>query len=107
MKMITAIVNKDDAGTVSHLLTKGGFSVTRMATSGGFLMAGNTTLLTVTEDDKVDKAIEIISGCAKQHTEVVPSGASYGPGVAAAYPLEVMVGGATIFVTNVEKFIKI
>ncbi len=59
MKMITAIVNKDDAGTVSHLLTKDGYSVTRMATSGGFLMAGNTTLLVVTDDEKVDNVIDI------------------------------------------------
>ncbi len=107
MKMITAIVNKDDAGTVSHLLTTAGYSVTRMATSGGFLMAGNTTLLIVTDDEKVDHVIEVISGCAKQHTEVIPSGTTFGPGVSAAYPLEVMVGGATIFVTNVERFIKI
>ena len=40
-------------------------------------------------------------------TEVVPSTASYGIGVATAYPLQVTVGGATIFVTNVERFEKL
>ena len=45
MKMITAIVNKEDANAVCNALTKGGFSVTKLSTTGGFLMAGNMTLL--------------------------------------------------------------
>lgn len=107
MKMITAIVNKEDSGAVCHALTKGGFSVTKLATTGGFLMAGNVTLLIGTEDEKVDNCIELIAAQSKQRTEVVPSTASYGIGVTTAYPLEVTVGGATIFVTNVERFEKV
>ena len=45
MKLIFAIVNKDDSGSVSSALTRAGFSVTKLATTGGFLMAGNTTFL--------------------------------------------------------------
>ncbi len=107
MKMITAIVNKEDAGAVCAALTKGGFSVTRLATTGGFLMSGNMTLLIGTEDDKVDACIELIASRSKQRKEVVPSTVSYGMGVTAAYPLEVTVGGATVFVTNVERFEKL
>lgn len=107
MKMITAIVNKEDSNAVCNTLTKGGFSVTRLATTGGFLMAGNMTLLIGTEDDKVDTCIDLIASCSKQRTEVVPSTASYGIGVTTAYPLEVTVGGATVFVTNVERFEKL
>ena len=101
MKMITAIVNKEDANAVCNALTKGGFSVTKLSTTGGFLMAGNMTLLIGTDDEKVDKCIELIASCSKQRKEVVPSTASYG------YPLEVTVGGATVFVTNVERFEKL
>ena len=107
MKMITAVVNKEDANAVCNALTKGGFSVTKLSTTGGFLMAGNMTLLIGTDDEKVDKCIELIASCSKQRKEVVPSTASYGIGVTTAYPLEVTVGGATVFVTNVERFEKL
>lgn len=107
MKMITAIVNREDTKAVCSALIKGGFSVTRLSTTGGFLMAGNTTLLIGTDDEKVDACIDIISGCCKQRTEVVPSASSYGLGVSTAIPLQVTVGGATVFVTNVERFQKL
>ena len=107
MKLITAIVNKEDSGAVCNALTKSGFSVTKLSTTGGFLMAGNMTLLIGTEDDKVDECLSLIASCAKQRKEVVPSTASYGIGVTTAYPLEVTVGGATVFVTNVERFEKL
>ncbi len=107
MKMITAIVNKEDSKAVCSALIKGGFSVTRLSTTGGFLMAGNMTLLIGTEDSRVDACIEIIASCCKQRTEVVPSTSSYGLGVATAVPLQVTVGGATVFVTNVERFEKL
>ena len=73
MKMITAIVNKEDSSAVCHALTKNGFSVTKLPTQGGFLMAGNMTLLIGTDDEKVDQCLELIASCAKQRTEVVPS----------------------------------
>lgn len=107
MKLILAIVSSDDSSMVSSALTKNGFSVTKLATTGGFLMAGNMTLLIGTEDSRVDACIEIIASCCKQRTEVVPSTSSYGLGVATAVPLQVTVGGATVFVTNVERFEKL
>ncbi len=107
MKMITAIVNREDTRAVNAALIEGGFSVTRLSTTGGFLMAGNTTLLIGTEDEKVDQCIQIIAQCCQQRTEVVPSTNSYGLGVTTAMPLEVTVGGATVFVTPVERFEKL
>lgn len=107
MKLITAIVNKEDSKTVSSELIKAGFAVTRLSTTGGFLLAGNTTLLIGTEDEKVDNCISIIAEFSRQRTEIVPSTASYGVGVTTAFPLEVTVGGATVFVTNVERFEKL
>ena len=50
MKMITAIVNKEDAKSVTRALIEEGFSITRLSTTGGFLMAGNVTLLIGLED---------------------------------------------------------
>lgn len=107
MKMITAIVNKEDANAVCNALTKGGFSVTKLSTTGGFLMAGNMTLLICTDDARVDDCIGIISKCCKQRTEIVPGAATLGLGIESTMPMEVTVGGATVMVTNVERFEKL
>ncbi len=106
MKLIFAIVNPDDGNTVTRMLREGGFGVTKLATTGGFLMRGNVTLMIGTEDDKVDDVIQIIANHCKERKEVVPAATSYHPGGASyhAFPVEVTVGGATIFVTNVDRF---
>lgn len=106
MKLIIAIVNKDDSGSVAAAVTKAGFSMTKLATTGGFLLSGNTTFLLGIEDDKVDEAIEVIKTHAKKRTGVVSSTA-IGVPTMAAVPMEVTVGGATIFVTDIERFEKV
>jgi uncharacterized protein YaaQ len=107
MKLVLAIVSNDDASNVSAALTKDNFSVTRLATTGGFLRAGNTTLIVGCEDDLVEKVIDLIGQESKRRTEIVPSTASYDIGRYASFPVEVQVGGATIFVLDVSQFIKI
>lgn len=106
MKLILAIMSNDDAPTASSALTKEGYSVTRLATTGGFLRAGNTTLIVGCEEEKVDKAISIMGEYSSRRTEVVPATSSYDIGRFASFPVEVQVGGATIFVLDVEQFIK-
>ena len=49
MKLILAIMSNDDSPAVSSALTKENYQVTRLATTGGFLRAGNTTLIIGTE----------------------------------------------------------
>ncbi len=107
MKLVLAIVSNDDASNVSSALTKENYQMTRLATTGGFLRAGNTTLIVGTDDDKVERCIQIIGEESKQRTEIVPSTASYDNGRFASFPVEVQVGGATIFVVNVEEFYKL
>ncbi len=106
MKMITAIVNKRDAGEVCDALAENGVSFTKMATMGGFLKDGNVTLLIGTEDEKEEQVIEIIrTHCAKR-MEAVPSVVSAGMPTFGYYKTEVPVGGATIFVSDVTRFEK-
>jgi uncharacterized protein YaaQ len=107
MKLIIAIVSNDDSHSLSNALTKENFSVTKLSTTGGFLKIGNSTLLIGTQDDLVQKCIDIIKEESKQRTEMVPSTASYDIGRFASFPVEVNVGGATIFVVDVEQFIKV
>lgn len=107
MKLVLAIVSGDDSSKVSRALTKNNFSVTKLATTGGFLMAGNTTFLIGTEASRVDELVEVLRTNCKTRTQMVPTSASYGVGMFSAMPIEVQVGGATVFVIDVEQFMKL
>jgi len=106
MKLILAIVHNDDNVLVSSALTKAGFHVTKMASTGGFLMSGNTTFIMGIEDDEVDKAIDIISKYSKKRMQAVSSDIALATGSmnSANIPVEVQVGGGTVFVLNIERF---
>jgi len=107
MKLIIAIVSNEDSHTLQSSLTKANYSVTKLSTTGGFLKLGNTTFLIGTDEDRVDACIDIIKKESQTRTEIVPSTASYDLGRYASFPLEVSVGGATIFVVDIEKFVKV
>ncbi|MBQ5777323.1 MAG: cyclic-di-AMP receptor [Oscillospiraceae bacterium] len=107
MKMVMAIINADDANTVISNLTKEGFSVTKLATTGGFLKTGNTTVLIGVEDEKLNAVLEIINKHSHSRKQLVPATAEFSVGMIPSVPVEISVGGATIFVMNVEHFEKI
>jgi uncharacterized protein YaaQ len=66
MKLIIAIIKDEDNDSVSRALTKENFRVTFIASTGGFLRSGRSTLLIGVEDDRVTKALEVIrAGCRK------------------------------------------
>ncbi len=107
MKLILAIVNNDDSAKASSALTDAGFSVTRLSTTGGFLMVGNTTFLIGTEDEDAPRAVEILKTHCTSRKQVQPSTASYGVGVGnMSLQEKVKVGGATVFILDVEKMEK-
>ena len=110
MKLVIAIVQDEDAGRVVSALMDKGFGVTKLATTGGFLRAGNTTLISGVEDEKLDEALAIIEKICKSREQITASathmsgGAS---GVYVPYPIKVTVGGATVFVLEVSQFLKV
>ena len=108
MKMIIAIVQDEDSSRLVSNLMNEGYSVTKLATTGGFLRAGNTTLLVGVEDDRFQEAMDLIEKVCKSRKQMAtsPSPVAGTTGVYVPYPIEVMVGGATIFVLNVEQFVK-
>ncbi len=107
MKMIFAIINNDDAQDVMKALNKERVSVTKLASTGGFLMKGNTTFISGVEDDQVEGVISIIRDHSRRRTQIMPIDyAQFNPGLA-SYPVEITVGGATIFVVDVERFEKV
>lgn len=108
MKLIIAIVQDNDAGELIDVLTEGGFRVTKLATTGGFLKSGNTTLMIGVEAEEVNEVLRLIEDVCKTRDQVItsPSPVAGSTGVYVPYPVEVEVGGATIFVVDVDKFIK-
>ncbi len=108
MKLLLAIVNNDDSARAAAALTEHGIFVTKLSTTGGFLMVGNTTLLIGTEDDRVGEVKKLLGKyCTTRRqapapTEALGRGMKHG-----SLPSEVTVGGATVFVLNVEETIKI
>jgi len=104
MKMLLAIINHDDSTAVSQNLTKNGFSSTKLATTGGFLMSGNTTLMVGVADERVDDAIAIIKAHSHSRKQLIPTTSEMSFGYFPSTPVEVTVGGATIFVLDVERF---
>lgn len=108
MKLVVAIVQDQDAGSLIVDLTEQEFRVTKLASTGGFLKAGNTTLLIGVDDEQVEDVIRIVEENCKTREittsllTVTMPGDTYIP-----YPLEVKVGGATLFILDVEQHIKI
>ncbi len=100
MHLIIAVVQRQDAGELIEQLNAQQYRVTRISSEGGFLREGNVTLLIAIEDWQIDAVIQSIrSHCHTRTRFVAPmppvaeSGEFY-----PATPLEVQVGGATVFV---------
>lgn len=110
MKLVFAIVQDEDSVRVMDELNSNGFMVTKMCSSGGFLKAGNTTLLIGVDEEKVDQVLKIIESMSKSHKQVINTamitGAAAMGGAYPSYPIEITVGGATVFVLDVDQFHK-
>lgn len=109
MKLVIAIVHDDDADELIEKFTEESYSVTKLATTGGFLKSGNTTLLLGVEAEKVENVLDIIKEECKTRKEVItsPSPVLGATGLYVPSPMEVTIGGATVFVLDVDQFEKI
>jgi len=106
MKLIVAIVHNEDAGALVDALLESEYRATRLHSSGGFLKQSNATVMVGADDDHVEAVLEIIRANCTSRTQVVnPMPPIMEPGeFFMPYPLEVEVGGATVFVLPVERF---
>lgn len=107
MKLLIAIVNNDDANDVNIGLNKAEFIATKIASTGGFLMKGNTTFLVGLEEERLDEATEIIARYSKKRVVPVSVDTAHPHINFSAMPAKVTVGGATIFIVDVEKYMHI
>ena len=109
MKLIITIVQDEDAGRLIGELMDQNFGVTKLATPGGFLKSGNTTLLIGISEEGFDECLSIIERVCKSRKQMATSPVSMNSassGMYTSYPIEVTVGGATVFVLSVDQFVK-
>ena len=111
MKLIFAVIRDKDANMAIEGLAQSHIGVTKLASTGGFLRDGNTTLMIGAENDQVEHVLEILKeNCAKRtETEIIaPHGTGGGPAGSLGWsPIKIEVGGATVFVLEMEQFIKL
>jgi uncharacterized protein YaaQ len=106
MKLLIAVIQDKDSNRLSAALVKEGIRATKLASTGGFLKSGNTTFMIGVEDERVQEVMQLIKVNCKIREQLVtpvsPMGGtsdSYVP-----FPVEVQVGGATVFVLPIERF---
>lgn len=107
MKLVITVVQDRDCNRLIEELNENRFGVTKLSSTGGFLKSGNTTLMIGVKDDRVDELMDIIKKICKPRKQIVTPfpggpGETYVP-----YPIEVTVGGATVFIMDVARFEKI
>ena len=110
MKLLMAIVQDEDSSKVLENLNKSNFGATKLSSTGGFLKAGRTTFIIGTEDERVDEAIQVIKKSSMSRKQIIDTSSSshlFLEGAGMTYPVEVTVGGATIFILNVERIEKV
>jgi uncharacterized protein YaaQ len=109
VKLVFAIVHNEDAGALVDALLEREYRATRLHSSGGFLKQSNASVIVGVDDDKVEDVVAIVRENCTSRTQVVnPMPPIMEPGeFFMPYPLEVEVGGATIFVVPVERFERI
>jgi uncharacterized protein YaaQ len=105
VKLVLAIVQEKDSGRLIDALTEAGFQATMLASTGGFLRSGNATVLIGVEDPEVDRVLEIVRRTCETREQlmspippVVEPVDSY-----VTYPVKVQVGGAIVFVLQVDR----
>lgn len=109
MKLIIAVIHDEDSHRLTEEINKAGFMVTKLASTGGFLKTGNSTMLVGVQKEKVEEVLNIIKKECKTNKQMsllnppvagMPDG--YLP-----YPIEVTAGGATVFVVDIDQYLKI
>jgi len=107
MKLIVAIVQDADAGAVLDALMARDLRATKVSSTGGFLVRGNATILVGVADDLVETVVDLLRKHCHARREFVSPVMPLSEAAAARHwvqPLEVEVGGATVFVIDVGRF---
>ena len=106
MKLIMAIVQDKDSNRLANEFIDANIRATKLSSTGGFLKAGNSTFIIGIEDDRVQEALELIKKTCQSRKQYVSTPMSLDISLdgQVPYPVEVEVGGATVFVLPVDGF---
>lgn len=104
MKLLIAIVSKADAPVVASALNKEGYPSTMTDGVGGFLNTENTLIFAGVEDKRVNAVLKIIGGNTQAREKSVPEGMEHGK---FTLPDKIRVGGASVFVLDLDRFVKL
>jgi uncharacterized protein YaaQ len=109
MRLVIAMVQDQDVNKLLGILTEHGYFATKLASTGGFLRQGNTTLFIGVADNQVSEVTGLIKDTCHSRKQLITPMASvdrtmnnYMPN-----PVEISVGGATLFVVDVLDFEKV
>ena len=106
MKLLIAVINNDDSHKVLEEISKAGLYATKLSTTGGFLRAGNLTLLMGVEEDRLEDALDILRNNCSKREELTTAMPAYSTEFLSSIPVKITVGGATVFVLDIEQFYK-
>jgi uncharacterized protein YaaQ len=106
LKLLLIIASSHDGDRLIDTLVSRGLPATKIASRGGFLRRGSVTILSGVEDDHVDIVLELTRRECQTRKELIPTQGLpvFGEVSMGAAPLEVQVGGATVFVMDVARF---
>jgi len=109
MRLVIAMVQDQDVNRLLGVLTEHSYYATKLASTGGFLRLGNTTLLIGIEDDQVREVVDLIKETCHSRKQLMTPLASVGRSMNnyIPEPVEISVGGATVFVVDVLEFSKV
>lgn len=106
MKIILAIVQDKDSNRLANEFVDVNIRATKLSSTGGFLKAGNSTFIIGIDDERVDEALELIKKTCQSRKQYVSTPVTLDISMDGQipYPVEVEVGGATVFVLPVDGF---
>ena len=109
MKLIFAVVQGKDADNLRSALLDAGYRTTQINSAGGFLRESNATFLIGVDNDRVSDVLRIVKQTCYTRTQyvnplppIMEPGEFYMPN-----PVEVQVGGAAVFICNVNRYERI
>lgn len=106
VKLVITVVEDSDAAFLMEALVENGFQATKLASTGGFLLQGNTTLLIGVDDERLERVLEVIRSTCAPRKKIIPQITPELP-TAIGVPIEIEAGGAIVFVIDVNQFWKL
>jgi CPA1 family monovalent cation:H+ antiporter len=102
-KLMAAVIQEQDLENAISALTKLGLSITNLPSVGGFLGRINVTLIIGFSDGQEESVVRALSQACRRRVEYIAPPIEGSP-IPLPAPTHINVGGATIFMLEVERY---